>query len=168
MFYLITLARDCLENIKQGNLASFSKRRGYLVLVHSNFRRPTRKGQPPWWRTSCVVCSALMRKQLQFNSGADGLEKNHILKAPVNGCRTCVRNVLPVWLSEGCLSLPLCLSLFLCLCSCLSSSAFWKCMTVEWMAHKLLCKNSRMTIGLLKPLGHPNVHPIDVIDLPFC
>lgn len=33
------------------------------------------------------------------------------------------------------------------------------------MAHKLLYKNGRMTMALLKPLGLPNAQPIDVIDL---
>lgn len=58
--------------------------------------------------------------------------------------------------------------LSLCLCSCLSSSAFWKWETVERMAHKLHYKHSRMTIGLFKPLAYPNAQPISVIDFPFC
>lgn len=51
---------------------------------------------------------------------------------------------------------------------CLSSSASRKREIVERMARKLLYKNGGMTMGLLKPLGHPNAHPIDVIDFPFC
>ena len=99
-------------------------------------------------------------------------KKTHILKASVNGCRTedvcqkCASSLI-VW------GLPLyaalLLSLSLCLCSCLSSSAFWKLKCRENGPQTALQKkNGGMTMGLLKPLGHPNAHPIDVIDFPFC
>ena len=161
----------CLFGLKgayrTGPLMARKKNSSLIVESEGPLRRPSLLGEGQversvrdWWENNYGSIQGLMV-----------WKKTHILKASVNGCRTadmcqkCASSLI-VW------GLPLFASLLLSLSlrlrSCLSSSAVWKLKTVERMAHKLLYKNGGMTMGLLKPLGHPNAHLIDVIDFPFC
>lgn len=110
-----------------------------------------------------------MRKQPWITSVADGLEKNYILKASVNGCRT--EDVSKMRFQCDCLKAS---------CLCLSPSVFvsvcvavhlpqsyenWKRFFERIARFSALCKSGWMTMGLLKPLGSPNAYPIYIIDL---
>lgn len=146
------------------------KKKKTLPFLQCDIGWPPHGGLPPLWRANCAECSVMMRKQLCFKSGGwwSG-KKFRILKAcverwPLNWRH--VRNVFPVWLSEGPLSLPLSFILHLSLAVHLPQP-FGKLKTAERMVHKLLYKSGRIAKGLLKPLGHHNAYPIHHIDFPF-